>query len=455
MVLVAATTLRSEDKPPAPAANHPTPDAAALKKAAALVEELYASDLKSAKTPEQQKAVAQKFLEAAREESGAGLYVLLTKARDLAIAAGDVEDCDTALAHLESSFEGEPLKARAAAYAGLARNLHAPADRTRLCDDLAAAVQTALAVSQFDLARPDANLGLLLAHNPEDPVLVRHAAADVQRVRDAEAAYGEVKKALLILADKPRDPEANLKAGKYRCFLLGDWKRGLPMLAAGSDATLQALAEQDAAGPAGVEDQVKLGDGWWDVAQKLAGTAKTGAEVHAATWYNDALPQLSGLAKTKVEKRLTELSTLLNGTVPVFLADLPEHEVRVGYGSFGKNGDLGYGGLKIMVGNVLSPHGISMHPPSNGSSHVAYTLTQRYSLFTAAVGIADGRVSTTPLIFRVLGDGKELGHSQPYRGGTPEPCQINITGVTKLELEVECNGIYRSAYAVWIEPMLK
>src|SRR5262249_48302215 len=51
----------------------------------------------------------------------------------------------------------------------------------------------------------------------------------------------------------------------------------------------------------------------------------------------------------------------------VFLADLPETEVRVGWGSFEK-------GKGIIVNGAPSPNGLYMFPPTNGSSHVSYWL---------------------------------------------------------------------------------
>src|SRR5262245_17696113 len=44
---------------------------------------------------------------------------------------------------------------------------------------------------------------------------------------------------------EPLDAETCLKLGKLICFLKGDWQRGLPLLARGSDERLRELAHQD------------------------------------------------------------------------------------------------------------------------------------------------------------------------------------------------------------------
>ena len=131
------------------------------------------------------------------------------------------------------------------------------------------------------------------------------AQAEGQAVEATELAkaYEDVKTARVKLAKTPDDPEANLVAGKYLCFVKGDWENGLPMLAFGKDDALKALAAKDLAGVESSSDRAKLGDGWWDLAEKQSGTAKRQLQARAVYWYRQALPGLTGLAKDKVEKR--------------------------------------------------------------------------------------------------------------------------------------------------------
>ena len=48
---------------------------------------------------------------------------------------------------------------------------------------------------------------------------------------------------LPVLEKQPGDPTANLAAGRYYCFVKGDWEMGIPMLALGSETALKELAE--------------------------------------------------------------------------------------------------------------------------------------------------------------------------------------------------------------------
>lgn len=286
----------------------PVPDSPALRNATALVNDAYENDITAATTPDQKKAMVQKLLDAAKDETGANRYALFTTAKDVAVDAGDLNGCDAALGDIEAAFDVDYLKLRSEAYAKIAPNLSLPTDRITLCKDISSTVRAAAAADRFDIAEANADLGLHTARTAGDPALARQATADVQTARDAKSAYADIKKALVILADKPSDPGATLTVGKYCCFVKGDWQKGLPMLALGSDPTLKALAAQELAGLTTADDKVKLADGWWNVADKLAGTAKNSGREHAAQWYREADGGLgNGLVRTKVEKRLAEV----------------------------------------------------------------------------------------------------------------------------------------------------
>lgn len=119
-------------------------------------------------------------------------------------------------------------------------------------------------------------------------------------------AYHEMKEAAAVLDKKPDDPAANLAVGKYYCLRKGDWEKGLPMLALGQDERLKTVAGQEIAGANTAADKVKLGDAWWDLAEKEPGKAQSVLRGRANYWYQQALPDISGLAKAKLEKRIKE-----------------------------------------------------------------------------------------------------------------------------------------------------
>ena len=81
-------------------------------------------------------------------------------------------------------------------------------------------------------------------------------------------------------------------------------ERYLPALAEGSDVQLKALAKQDMAKPTSATDQVKLADGWWSYGERQPDYIKDALRARAILWYKTAMPNLDGLAKVKVQRRI-------------------------------------------------------------------------------------------------------------------------------------------------------
>ncbi len=80
------------------------------------------------------------------------------------------------------------------------------------------------------------------------------------------------------------------------------------MLALGSDETLKALARKELEGPKNTEQQVALGDGWWDLAPGLDEALRHQVQARAAHWYAMAQPRLTGLERGRIDRRLSEVA---------------------------------------------------------------------------------------------------------------------------------------------------
>jgi hypothetical protein len=129
---------------------------------------------------------------------------------------------------------------------------------------------------------------------------------DIEERKQLHEAFAAAEK---TLAEKPDDPEANRVSAAYYCLVKHDWPRGLPLLLKGDDETLKGLAIAEAAvAPGSSPDMVALGDRWYDAVSATEQTANRLARARAAFWYQRALPNLTGLTRSKVEKRLAELS---------------------------------------------------------------------------------------------------------------------------------------------------
>jgi hypothetical protein len=82
------------------------------------------------------------------------------------------------------------------------------------------------------------------------------------------------------------------------------------MLALGANEKLKAAAIKELAGPAAAADRTAIGDAWWDLAEKHQGLAAEQLQARAVYWYRQALPELTGLMKAKVDKRLGQYEAI-------------------------------------------------------------------------------------------------------------------------------------------------
>ena len=168
-------------------------------------------------------------------------------------------------------------------------------------------------VDDFAAAEKAASAAAAHARKSQNLLLVNRAAARVKEIGDLKSKHDKVRKMKETLAANPEDPAANLEVGQYECFTKGNWAVGLPFLAKGADAGFKDLAVRDLAGSTSPADQVQIGDGWWDAAEKRPPGAREELRRRAMTWYEKAVGKLSGLALTKTERRLFELKSEVLG----------------------------------------------------------------------------------------------------------------------------------------------
>jgi hypothetical protein len=284
------------------------PAAAALKESVQLARDVYKDDFTKARKPEEKTQWAHKLSELGTQEKDlAARFALFSLARDTAAEAGDFGTACGAVDGLGTTFRVDVLQLKAEAATTIAKSLRTAEARKGFVAQLQPVIEEALDVERHDVARPLADLALSVSRAGTDAALVRQATAGVVKVRETEAAYAEFGKAQAVLAKNPMDPDANLAAGRFQCFVKGNWPVGLPLLARGSDLSLKSAAESDLAAPQSADGQAKLGDVWWDCAEKLGGPARAAARHRAGTWYRQAVPSMDkGLARAKVEHRLKE-----------------------------------------------------------------------------------------------------------------------------------------------------
>ncbi len=174
--------------------------------------------------------------------------------------------------------------------------------------------------------------------------------------------------------------------------------------------------------------------------------------------YETIQREYAGLAVMEANlKTLKTRMDFIGDQKSLYLCDMAETEVRVGHGKFGKKGDLGYLNGRIVVLGKLSTHGLSMHPAAKIPCHVTYILNKAFCTLRSAVALNDDMgTSGSPVIFKVRGDGKDLWISKPMNTSrVPQDVLVDISGVVKLELEIQTGDSDSAAHAVWVEPRVE
>jgi len=317
-----ADLLAPEQEPPGPtAAKSPVPDQAAQDQALALIREIYKQDYETAAKPPEKIALAKKMLTQAAKPgtSPTGRFVLLRVARDIAAEAGDADTAFEAIDRMAAGYDVDTFMMRGAALNAAGDSALFPEHLRSVAERAVKLIEEAAGRDEYLIANRLGDIAAGAARKLRDGELVRQIAALNRQVGQVRKAHAAIEPQLAKLTEDPDNADANLAVGRFYCLVKGDWERGIPMLALGSDPALAAPAQKELTGVASAEQQVQLADAWWDLAQNMDGPEKDAMLLHAASWYERAAPSLpTGLEKAKVEKRLEETAALER---PSFVAD--------------------------------------------------------------------------------------------------------------------------------------
>ncbi len=282
------------------------PPEADLKASAAAVKQVFKEDFALARIPAQKSELAKKLLEsAAREGTGpADCHALLSMAKDLAIEAADIPTGLLALSQLTSQFPGDADGVMTKSLPRLLKVFPRDGDAAPVIENLLAFAEQATAEDRHELAKTIVTQAHLLAVRTKEADLAISLTARLADLRRSEQFAKAFAAAQTTLKEAPDDAAAHLAAGKYLCFVKGDWEAGLEHLAAGDDAILAGLAKQEISPDAKAE---QVADGWWNVGEKEQGTCREQILAHSVDWYRKAGESLTGLAKARAEKRIEQV----------------------------------------------------------------------------------------------------------------------------------------------------
>ena len=280
-----------------------------VKTALATVKDVFKEEYKKLKTPDDRKALAKKLLEQAADTKNtpAMIYVLIAESARIAGEAGDIATIVEASDLYVQKFEGDDIAARwnMLEAAEKAAPKPSPESLSLLAEEYLKLADGAMAADDFKNATELARNAERVATKTKNKTLAANATGKKKEVADAMNSLKNVSISIDKLETNPDDPDANFAVGKYTCLTKGDFDKGLPMLAKSSDKDYKEAAELELAAK-DTASTMKSADKWWDLADKeKSKPAKDAVKAHAASLYEKVLPELSGIEKVKLEKRMT------------------------------------------------------------------------------------------------------------------------------------------------------
>jgi len=287
----------------------PVPEASAQRQAETLVREIFKDDY-AKKAPADRRALALKLLQQASETSddAAARYVLLRESQDLAAQTGDDDTAFQAIDALAKHYAVSGPELKLAALASIEKSARSPEECRRVSLAYLKVGEDVLPAGSFEAAERSCESAVSWARKGKDVPLLSRAEARLKEVKELRARHAGAAGAEKILASNPEDPPANATVGLFKCLVLGEWEKGLPLVAKGPDGPFKAAAQKDLAAPSDPAAGVAVGDAWWDLGEKETGVARISLRKRAATWYAKAVPGLTGLTKVRAEKRVVDVT---------------------------------------------------------------------------------------------------------------------------------------------------
>jgi hypothetical protein len=311
-----AVAVRPPPRPQRPRRRLPVPSGEAVQHDLDIIRSTSRLDWTKANTTAAKRALAKKLVAQSRVYEAdcnlVGYYAILQQAHQLAVAAGDAAVAFETADELARYFDIDPLDMKTAAVDKMLKAAKTAKQRAAVVQQGCAVLEEAAVKDEFEVVGQLRQQLRVEARKTHDNELIKSVAALATRNKELAAAFQQFQEAWVTLKSSPDDADANLTVGKYLCLTKGQWERGLPYLAKGSDKELRATARMETpAPPTAGNDQVNLADAWWDLGQLRRGPQRTQLLRHAAAWYEKAHEAVQGgLLRTKIEKRLDEIADL-------------------------------------------------------------------------------------------------------------------------------------------------
>ncbi|MDB5389018.1 MAG: hypothetical protein JWM11_4664 [Planctomycetaceae bacterium] len=289
----------------------PIPDQDAMNVAKKAIRELFKTEYAQLKKQDVKINLARNLFSKGQEvgNESAECYVMLSEAADLAAEAGQLGLSWDAINLLGNLYNMNPLPLweRTAKLASpYAKTFDDTRELTRMYFVLTA---EAVRLNDYDIASRVMQAATAAVRKPLFAALKDQVAAESKRVAALKDAFEAAKSAREKLQSNATDPAACLAWGRFLCFHKNNWGDGLPLLALGVDPVWSTLAQREmglneASPPPESKDIAKLGDDWWDAAEKEKEPIRSLIRDHAIKSYILAQGGAQGLEKTALQQKM-------------------------------------------------------------------------------------------------------------------------------------------------------
>jgi hypothetical protein len=299
------------------------PSAAARKAAVSKVREVFGDEFsRCSKSAEKIALSSQLTAEADQSRDPAERWALLTESLRLSAEAADIPSAIGLVERLAVDFTGVGPDEKLDALSMLAAKAPS-AHASPVLQSMLAVVRDLIDSGKYDLATKALASAAGLARKAKD----QNAATEVSELQLTVKELAKERKLIDSFEEKltksADDPIICLDAGKFFCFKIEDWAKGLPLLAKGKDADVTVIAQRDLAAKAEPGSIRAVADAWWDWAEEQPTTTREAARRRAASLYEQVVDSVAGLDKTKLEKRIATALTADSGMPSAARGSLP------------------------------------------------------------------------------------------------------------------------------------
>jgi hypothetical protein len=302
----------SPETPPPADARAPTPTSDQQQAVRQQLGEVY--DLDRQRTPEEDLKLAEQLMDMARKslERSAERFVLLREVIDQAGEGGDAALMLDAVDAMGADFDIDVLDFKQMVLNAFAQRASSAGAMQSLIDGTTAAVDHAVGQEDYAAALRLIAPAYAASRRPAGSSYRKEVSDRRDQIEALLAQRQQIDQALSVLESDPDNAEANLAAGRWYGLVKDDWDRALPHLAKGSDSQLQLVAKRELIATADdTDEQIAVGDAWWDLAQTRDGDERAALMRRAGFWYERAHDNVaSTLLVAKLDKRLDEIANL-------------------------------------------------------------------------------------------------------------------------------------------------